>query len=105
MMNGLTNPKVNKPTKAVWHIRSKVNKNWNDSGAFIYKGMRGVPIEISYKIEELKLKFGEPPEDLEWGFTLSKFGFRYFYKKLIESVEQIFWIGFVILMLLLIVSI
>lgn len=66
------NPRVSKPTKAKWWLKSKENKNWNDSGAFIYKGMRGEPIEISVRVEELKLKYKEePPEDLEWGFKLN----------------------------------
>ena len=62
-------PKVSKPTKAVWHLRSK-DKRWRDKGPFIYKGMRGMPVEVSFRIEQLRLKNGEPPEDLEWGFTL-----------------------------------
>lgn len=67
-------PKVSKPTKAAWFLKSK-NKNWKCSGAFIYKGMRGIPIECSIKIEELKLEFGDLPEDLEWGFKLGVWGF------------------------------
>ena len=103
MLNGLTNPKVEKPTKAVWRVNSKLNKNWNDSGAFIYKGMRGVPMEISYRIEELKLQYGEPPEDLEWGFTLSKFGVKYFWHKMKGPITRIFWISVITLLLFLIV--
>ena len=67
-------PKVSKPTKAFWWLKSD-NKNWKHSGPFVYRGMRGIPIECSVRIEELKLKFGEPPEDLEWGFKLSFWGF------------------------------
>jgi hypothetical protein len=26
------------------------------------------PVEIDAKIEELKKSFGEPPDDLEWGY-------------------------------------
>lgn len=75
-LGGLLCPKVNKPTKAVWHIKSS-NKYWNDRGPFIYKGMRGIPIECSTRIEELKLRYGSPPEDLEWGFTLG--AWRYYW--------------------------
>lgn len=65
-------PKVDKPTRAVWHLRSKLDKRWNEEGPFIYKGMKGIPLECSYRIEELKLKYNDPPEDLEWGFTLTE---------------------------------
>lgn len=75
-LGGMLCPKVNKPTKAVWHLKSK-DKHWNDKGPFIYKGMRGIPMECSIKIEELKLRYGLPPEDLEWGFTLSMW--RYYW--------------------------
>jgi hypothetical protein len=64
-------PKVDKPTKAVWRLKSQEDRRWNDRGAFIYKGMRGIPFECSVRIEEMKLEFGNPPEDLEWGFRLS----------------------------------
>lgn len=79
MLSAYLNPKVSKPTKAFWFLKSN-NKNWNSSGAFIYRGMRGIPVECSIKIEELKLKFGEPPEDLEWGFKLGVWG--YYRKKI-----------------------
>ena len=88
MMNGMTNPRVNKPTKAVWWLKSKNDKKWNISGAFIYRGMRGIPMEASYKIEELKLKHGEPPEDLEWGFRFSVW--RYFWTKLKRFIIEYF---------------
>lgn len=80
MLKGMTNPRVNKPTKARWWIKSKNDKRWNDSGAFIYRGMRGLPIEVSVRVEELKVKHGEVPEDLEWGFKLSRV--LYFWEKL-----------------------
>ena len=86
-MNGLTNPRVNQPTWAIWRIQSKTNKAWNDSGTFIYKGMRGIPFEISYRIEELKLKHNEVPEDLEWGFTLSKYGIKFLWHRIMELVK------------------
>lgn len=73
-------PRVSKPTKAVWFLKSS-DKKWCASGPFIYRGMRGIPIECSTKIEELKLEYGEPPEDLDWGFKLS--ALKYFFKKII----------------------
>lgn len=64
-------PKVYKATKAVWHLRSK-NKKWCDEGPFLYKGMKGIPLECSHRIEQLKVELKQdPPEDLEWGYTLS----------------------------------
>lgn len=64
-------PKVNKPTKAVWRLKSISSTHWNDKGPFIYRGMKGIPIECSVRIEELRSKYGAPPEDLEWGFIFS----------------------------------
>lgn len=80
MLEAYLNPRVLKPTKAVWSIISKKNKKWCRTGAFIYRGMRGIPVEISYKIEELKNELGEPPDDLDWGFRLSSW--RFFLVKL-----------------------
>lgn len=83
------NPRVHKPTKSVWYIRSKTNKKWNCSGAFIYKGMKGMPLEVGYKFEELKVELGEPPSDIEWGF---RFGFfRYYFVKFINWVKELTW--------------
>lgn len=76
------NPRANKPTQSVWHIKSKSNKNWNRSGCFIYKGMRGMPLEVGYKLEELKRDLGEMPEDLEWGFVMGSF--KYYLRKISE---------------------
>lgn len=73
MMMGMTNPKVTKPTRAVWWLKSK-DKQWCDAGFFIYYGMRGIPHQVSIRIEELKL-ISDPPEDLEWGFRLTFWGY------------------------------
>lgn len=68
-MNGIFHPQVRKSTPAAWSLSSK-DKRWCDSGPFIYRGMKGIPIEASIRIEELKLKYGEPPEDFTWGYRL-----------------------------------
>ena len=87
-LGGMLCPKVNKPTRAVWHLKSEENKRWNDKGAFIYKGMRGIPMECSTRIEELKLKYGTPPEDFEWGFTLGTW--RYYWVLFYNFVREYF---------------
>lgn len=78
MYGGLLNPRVYKPTKSYWWLKSK-NKKWCDRGSFIYRGMKGIPVETSYRIEELKYKLGDPPEDLEWGFVLGWKGWVGYY--------------------------
>ena len=71
-------PQVSKATKAVWFLKSD-DKRWKDSGAFIYRGMKGIPLECSDRIQELKDLHGELPGDLEWCY---KFGFfRYYLTK------------------------
>lgn len=70
-------PRVNKPTKAVWWLRSN-DKRWNRAGAFIYRGMKGIPLEADYEIQELILDYGEPPVDLEWGISFGIFKYYIF---------------------------
>lgn len=82
MLSLFTCPKVSKPTKAFWFLKSS-DKKWNKSNAFIYHGMRGMPMECSTEIEVLRSLHGHPPEDLEWGFTLSTFGY---YRNKIKNV-------------------
>lgn len=89
-LGGMLCPKVTKPTKAVWYLKSQDNKFWNDKGAFIYKGMRGIPLECSIRIEELKLKYDEPPGDLEWGFTLG--AWRYYWVSFYQFIFKHFTI-------------
>lgn len=80
MIHGMMTPRVNKPTRAVWWLKSEQNRRWNVRGAFIYKGMRGIPLEADYKVQELRLKYHvNPPIDLEWGIKLG--GFNYFMVK------------------------
>ncbi len=68
-------PQVKQATKAVWFLKSE-DKRWRDSGPFIYRGMKGIPLECSNRIQELKDLYNEEtPEDLEWGYRLSFWGY------------------------------
>lgn len=48
-----------------WWLSSKIDKKWDFSGRCCCGGFV-MPKECEDKLEELKQKYGEPPEDLEW---------------------------------------
>lgn len=50
-----------------WWLRSASDPRWN-AGGRSQVGMFSVPLAAKEKIEELKLKLGEPPEDFEIGY-------------------------------------
>lgn len=53
--------------KGSWHIRSKSNKKWNKDGRGLVGGFI-MPAGCKKALEKLKKKYGEPPEDLTWGY-------------------------------------
>ncbi|HEY4497079.1 MAG TPA: hypothetical protein VI432_02940 [Candidatus Paceibacterota bacterium] len=55
------------PREGSWWLRSKKDPRWNTDGR-AYVGGFLMPEACRSKIDELKLRFGEPPEDLEWGY-------------------------------------
>jgi hypothetical protein len=55
------------PKEGSWWLRSKKDPRWNCSGRADVGGLV-MPYECEKKLEELKEKYGEPPEDLEWGY-------------------------------------
>lgn len=57
-----------KPSSSgTWFLSSKKDHRWNDSGQSDVGGFM-MPEECEAIIESLKKKFGEPPDDLEWGY-------------------------------------
>ena len=50
-----------------WWLESKSDPRWNCYGEG-YVGGFMMPMEAQSKFNELKKKFGESPEDLEWGY-------------------------------------
>lgn len=50
-----------------WWISSKSDLRWNCHGVGFVGGFT-MPTECAAKLEQLKKKYGEPPEDLEWGY-------------------------------------
>jgi hypothetical protein len=52
-----------------WTLESKTDPRWNCSGNSPSVGMFALPQEAKDKLDELTKQFGEPPEDLEWGYT------------------------------------
>jgi len=53
--------------KGTWHLYSKSNKKWKGGGKALVGGFV-MPEDCRKRIEKLKKKYGEPPEDLEWGY-------------------------------------
>lgn len=49
-----------------WHIESNFDKRWNKSGRG-YIGFGCCP-EAEEAVEELKKKYGDPPEDLKMSY-------------------------------------
>jgi hypothetical protein len=53
--------------EGTWWLRSKTDPRWDCNGrAFV--GMFGQPQDLVNKLAELTKLYGEPPEDLEWGY-------------------------------------
>jgi len=50
-----------------WWLRSISDPRWNCNGRSIVGGLT-MPAECERRIKKLKLKFGDPPDDLEWGY-------------------------------------
>jgi hypothetical protein len=55
------------PKEGSWWMRSKKDPRWNCDGRGLLLFSAGIPDEAKEKIEELKKKYGEPPDDLEFG--------------------------------------
>ena len=53
--------------KGYWWLKSKIDPRWNCGGEGIVGGFVKPP-EVEKKLEELRELYGEPPEDLEWGY-------------------------------------
>jgi len=51
-----------------WWLNSKSCPKWNASGEAILVGGFRMPPECEAKLEELKKKLGEPPDDLTYGY-------------------------------------
>jgi hypothetical protein len=51
-----------------WWIRSMKDPRWNASGPSPAVGMFGRPPEVDDKIADLKKTYGDPPDDVEWGY-------------------------------------
>lgn len=50
-----------------WSLRSEKDPRWNcDGRAEVMIITAGLPPKVTKKIEKLKKKYGEPPEDLEY---------------------------------------
>ena len=54
-------------TNGSWWLHSKSDPRWNYNGTGQVGGFV-MPLECKEKIEELKKEFGDPPEDLEFGY-------------------------------------
>ena len=50
-----------------WWLHSKKDSRWNDQGKGIVGGL-SVPREAQKSIERNKKLYGDPPDDLEWGY-------------------------------------
>lgn len=50
-----------------WWMSSESDKRWNASGTG-YVGRFNMNPECKQKLEDLKKEFGDPPDDLEWGY-------------------------------------
>jgi hypothetical protein len=54
--------------KGCWYLFSKKDQRWNYSEDNAWVGGFEKPNGVDEKIEELKKLYGEPPDDLEWGY-------------------------------------
>jgi hypothetical protein len=53
--------------QGTWWLRSEKDPRWNLEGRGLV-GLFGKPAAAEEKIEELKKLYGEPPDDLEFGY-------------------------------------
>jgi hypothetical protein len=52
----------------IWWIRSAKDPRWCANGFAPSVGMFGRPPEIDAKVAELTKLYGDPPDDVEWGY-------------------------------------
>ena len=52
-----------------WWMRSESDPRWNKEGRGEVGGLVYIPPAIDRTIKNLSKLFGNPPEDLEWGYT------------------------------------
>ena len=50
-----------------WWMHSEKDPRWNATGRGFVGGM-AMPEECRKKLGELQAEFGEPPDDVEWGY-------------------------------------
>ncbi len=53
--------------KGCWWLNSKKDPRWNCEGSG-YVGGFSEPPELEKKFEQLKKNYGDPPNDLTWGY-------------------------------------
>lgn len=53
--------------EGTWFLYSKTNPKWCKSGRCLCGGFMK-PKEVDDALEKLKKQYGEPPEDLRWGY-------------------------------------
>ncbi len=51
-----------------WWLKSAKDPRWNDNGRSDAVGGFVIPEECEKRFEEMKKQFGDPPDDLEWGY-------------------------------------
>lgn len=56
------------PKKGSWWLISKSDPRWDANGETTWLVSAGVCPEADAKIKELKAKYGDPPDDIEYGF-------------------------------------
>ena len=52
----------------IWWIESKKDTRWNTKGTARFVGGDQMPKECKEVYEELKKLYGDPPNDLDWGY-------------------------------------
>ena len=55
--------------RGIWYFRSESNSRWNLAGSiFLIPKMRSaMPESVRERYKSMIEKYGNPPEDLEWG--------------------------------------
>jgi hypothetical protein len=56
------------PKQGTWWVESKKDPRWNKSGRGVGLVCAGGPEEMKQWIEECRKKYGEPPDDCDYGF-------------------------------------
>lgn len=62
-------PKKKEPFRGRWVLFSTIDGRWCAEGTSEIGGDR-MPDEVVAKVEELKKKLGNPPDDLNWTYDL-----------------------------------